>query len=227
MTPEQEQLLIDHLTPFVTPHRMERIREVLPFRTQYITVVLEDIFQSFNASAVLRSCDCFGIQDVHAIESRNAYLPRNEVARGANLWVSLHRHSNTPDCFQYLKEQGYRIVATCPRADISIDELDPADGKIALVFGTERHGLTETARQLADERVKIPMVGFTESFNISVSAAICLHSVSNKLWKLPREQWQLSPEKTQSVYLDYLRSSVRAADSIEKQLFSSPETKHE
>ena len=139
-------------------------------RTRYLTVVLEDIFQSQNASAVLRTCDCFGIQDVHIIENRNPYEINPDVELGSAKWLNMNRYNksghNTLEAFTELRKKGYKIIATSPhKNDLMIQDL-PIEHKIALVFGSEREGLSDIALQNADAFVKIPMYGFTESFNI-------------------------------------------------------------
>jgi tRNA (guanosine-2'-O-)-methyltransferase len=169
--------LADYLSRFVTPDRLERFGEVLAERTRYITVAVEDIYQPHNASAVLRTCDAFGIQDVHIIENRNIYRLNPSVELGTAQWLTLHRHrgpeNNTEAAINHLRSTGYRIVATSPHArQQELEALDLNAGPVAVLFGTEKEGLSETALSLADEYVAIPMYGFVESFNISVSAAL-------------------------------------------------------
>ena len=110
--------LIDHLSRFVTENRLNLINSILERRTRYITLVLEDIYQPQNASAVLRSCECFGIQDIHIIENENEYKINRDVSLGSNQWLNLHYYNkaafNTTDALKVLKEEGYRLVATSP-----------------------------------------------------------------------------------------------------------------
>lgn len=214
--------LYNYLCGFITDERKSRFEEVASCRTRHICVVLEDIFQSHNASAVLRSCDCFGIQDVHIIENRNPYEVNQDVALGSSKWLSLFRYNtlpdNTPSCLESLKNKGYRIIATTPhKNDHTIDTL-PIDGKTALVFGTEMHGLSAKAIAMADDFVKIPMYGFTESFNISVSAALCLFSLTERLRRsgIP---WQLSPEELDILKLEWARTSVKRIETVEAGFF--------
>lgn len=164
-------------------------------RTRHISVLLEDVFQSHNASAVLRSCDCFGVQDVYVVESRNAYCPNGDVSMGSDKWVNYYRHRDIVETYNELRGKGYRIVATLPHEnDTMIGDLDVTQPTV-LVFGTELTGLTQTAIDNADAYVKIPMYGFTESFNISVCAALSLFCLTEKMRKLPPELWQLSEEE--------------------------------
>ena len=171
---------------------------VLQMRTRHLTVVLEDIFQSHNASAVLRSCECFGIQDIHIIQNRYEFEVNPDVVMGATKWLNLHKYqeheNNTTNCLQSLKDHGYRIIATSPHKKEYFPDNIPLDQKTALVYGTEMDGLTDTAKKMADGFMKIPMVGFTESFNISVSVALSIYQLTNRLrsedirWQLPLDQ---------------------------------------
>jgi tRNA (guanosine-2'-O-)-methyltransferase len=207
----------NYLSQFITPERYRRFREVILNRTRHITVVLEDIFQPHNASAVLRTCDCFGIQDVHIIENRNRYRVNPDVALGAFQWLSLSKYNgtqeNTANCLSLLKKNGYQIIATTPHRNNFSPETLPITQKTALVFGTELEGLSEQALALADGYLCIPMVGFTESLNISVSAAIVLYALSSRLrQEIP--DWQLSGRETDEVMHSWLCSSVKHAEKI-------------
>ncbi len=212
--------LIEYLSGFITGNRLGQLKRVLEHRTRYLTVVLEDIYQSQNASAVLRTCDCFGIQDVHIIENRNEYKINPDVALGASKWLSLNyyneKENNTLDAINKLKKEGYRIVATTPHTnDVDLEDFDLNKGKSALVFGTELTGVSEIVLDNADEFMKIPMYGFTESFNISVSAAITLHYLVHEL-KKSSIPWQLSEEETDEIMLGWLRKSIKKSEIIEK-----------
>ena len=207
---------------FVTENRKQRFDEVADKRTRYITVVLEDIFQPHNASAVLRTSDCFGVQDVHIIENKNEYNINPDVALGSSNWLTLKRYNNKKDntsfCISKLKKQGYSIIATTPHVnDCPLEELDLSK-KTAIMFGTEKGGLSELAMEQADSFVKIPMYGFTESFNISVSAALTLFSCTERL-RNSDIQWQLKKEELIDIKLDWVRNSIRKSDLIEKKFF--------
>ena len=215
-----KEKLILYLEQFVTERRLNLISKVLAQRTRYLTVVLEDIFQPHNASAVLRSCDCFGIQDVHIIENRNTYRVNNDVALGSNKWLTLYKYNkeenNTIPALEKLRKQGYRIVATTPHANgIAPWDYDLKKGKTALIFGTELGGLTDCATNLADEFLTIPMVGFTESLNISVTVAILLYQLTGRLRKSD-VPWKLSETETLQLKLQWLKNSISRSDSIEK-----------
>lgn len=218
---EYNQRLTDYLLSFTTDKRRRRMDHVLRQRTRYLTVVLEDIFQPHNASAVLRSCDGFGIQDVHIIENRNRFSPNKEVDMGTSQWLTITRNrpenekSCTLETLQKLKQDGYRIVATTPHTnDTDLEDFDLGTGRTAVVFGTELEGISTEVEEAADEFLKIPMYGFVESFNISVACALTLHHLS---WKLRGSgiEWQLSEEERQQVLLQWLKKTVNNAESLE------------
>ena len=216
--------IIKYLSGFVSEKRLKMLRYVLSFRTRYISVVLEDIYQPQNASAVLRSCDCFGIQDVHVIENRNNFEVDSQVAMGASKWLNIQRYkdssSNTAEAINTLKEQGYRIVATSPHTYTTpLNDFDVKKGKFALMFGTELTGLSDKAIELADEHVLIPTYGFTESLNISNSAAICLQHLSYAV-RNAEIDFALTPIEFNCIFHDWLRKSVRSSQLIEERFVS-------
>jgi len=213
--------LIKHLSSCVTEKRFSLFQKVLHERTRYLTVLLEDIYQSQNASAVLRTCDCTGIQDVHIVEERNSYEINPDVALGADQWLSLHYYNKGEDNIssgvEELKKRGYRIVATSPHTQgTSPETFDLDKGKAAIMFGTELNGLTTRALELADEFIQIPMVGFTESYNVSVSAALSLYVLRKRLESSDLD-WRLKEEERSELLLNWLRTSVKMSEQIERQ----------
>jgi tRNA (guanosine-2'-O-)-methyltransferase len=216
-----EQALIQYLSQFVMPERLSLFYKNLALRTNYLTVVLEDMYQSHNASAAVRTADCFGIQNVHVIENKNSFNVNPDVVRGASNWVTVNRYNgsemNTPFALQKLRKEGYRIVVATPHEhDVDLECFDLTKGKAAIVFGCERPGLTEFAKQEADEFMKIPMVGFTESLNVSVSVAITLHHLTHQLRNHSTISWGLSEEEKQKVLLSWLRMSIKRVDLLEE-----------
>ncbi len=197
---------------------------VLNDRTRYVTVALENIYQPHNASAVLRSCDCFGVQDVHIIENAYQYELNPHVSLGAAQWLNLHRYNtldnNTQECIAKLKSEGYRIVATTPGPEaVSIHDFDVNKGKFALFFGTEKFGLTPEAFAMADEFIRIPMYGFTESFNISVSVSLCLFHFTERI-RVEKADWRLSDDEQTDIYLQWFRNTVTNSEMIERKFHS-------
>jgi tRNA (guanosine-2'-O-)-methyltransferase len=213
-----KQELIDYLNTFVTGRRQQRFNDVLSERTGHFRIVLEDVYQAHNASAVLRSCDCFGIQYVDFIENRNRYKISEEVALGASNWLNISRYNhpeknNTIECIKSLKQQGYKVVATTPhKDDYNIYDL-PIDQKTALIFGTEIDGITKDVFDHADAFVKIPMYGFTESFNISVCAALCMYELTTRL-RRSKINYHISEEEKTDIYFEWLKNSVTSSDLI-------------
>ncbi len=217
--------LINYLSSFAADKRVELFKRKIEDRTRYLTIVLEDIYQPHNASAVLRTSDCFGIQDVHIIENKNKYLLNPDVALGSSKWLNLNQYppktTNTVEVIQKLRNQGYRIVATTPHTnDVNLEEFELSKGKMALLFGTELEGLTREALDNSDEFLKIPMVGFTESFNISVSAAIIMHHLS---WRLRNSSidWKLTESEKNEILLSWLKESIRDGEKIAENYLKS------
>lgn len=213
--------LISFLSEFVTAERLALFNKTLSLRTNYLTVVLEDLYQTQNTSAVVRTADCFGIQNVHVIENKHTFQVNPDVVRGASNWVTVNRHNgaemNTPEALKKLRQDGYRIVVASPHEhDIDLENFDLTKGKVALVFGCERPGLTEWAKNEADEFMKIPMVGFTESLNVSVAVAVAIHHLTHQLRTSTSIDWHLTDNEKQKLLLEWLRTSIKRVDLLEK-----------
>lgn len=196
----------------LTDARWARMREVAAERTRHVCVVLEEIYQGHNASAILRSCDCFGVQDVHAIESRNTFKANDEIALGSSQWLTLRRFGAAAGgrdaCLEALERSGYALAATSlGPGTIPLEEL-PLDQPIALAFGTEKEGISQELLARAKHKVKIPMYGFTQSFNVSVSAALCLHSITTRL-HASQLAWRLSDAEREMLLLEWVVAQTR------------------
>jgi tRNA (guanosine-2'-O-)-methyltransferase len=207
--------ITNHLEEFVSENKQHLIAKVLSERTRHFTVVLEDLFDPHNISAVIRSCDCFGIQDLYITQHLHEYNVNPKIVQGASKWVTLHKFeekaTSTKECFAKLRKEGYRLVGTTPDANnASIDEM-PIDDKTALVFGTELAGLSDFAKGEVDELVHIPMYGFTESFNISVSAALTMQTLVRRL-KLSNVNWSLSESEKLQLKLEWYKRIVKRSD---------------
>lgn len=214
--------MLEKFYEHISDNKRNLFEEIVLNRTRYVTVLLENIFQPHNAAAVLRSCDCFGIQDVHIIENDWKYTPNKEIDMGSSKWIDLHRYNrqdnNTLASIEHLKSRGYRIVATSPHTnDCFIDQL-ALDAPVALMFGTEATGLSDIALQNADAFVKLPMYGFTESYNISVSVALALFSLTERLRKDSDIKWQLSTDEQVDIKLKWTKKVIRSSRQIEKYL---------
>ena len=221
--------LLESLLSCISENKKNKFSEIICHRTRHVTIVLEDIFQPHNASAVLRSCDCFGIQDVHIIENNNVYEDNPDISLGSSKWLTFFKYNkepdNTPFCLTSLKKQGYKIVATTPHENDFTPENFPIDQKFALVFGTELQGLTKNAFDFADAFIRIPMVGFTESLNISVSAALLLFTLTERL-KKSEVDWRLSEEDKIEVKLQWARNTIRKSEIVEREFLKKLKNEH-
>ena len=227
MTPEEEKVF-NHLSQFVSDHTKACVDKVLNQRTRYVTVVLENIYQSQNASAAVRTCECMGLQDVHIIEDTAEYHLNIRVLKGSNKWMNMERYrtkhiNNTENCFNHLRNNGYKILVADPAEDgTSIDDINVSTGKLAIVFGNELNGASSYSLQNADEKIRIPMFGFTESLNISVSVAICLNTILSRL-RLPKTNIGLSQEEKDMIKLIWYRKIVKRSDVLEREFLRTIE----
>ncbi|BAO76853.1 TrmH family RNA methyltransferase [Winogradskyella sp. PG-2] len=205
--------LLEYLETYLTDHRRARFENVLTQRTKHFTVATEDVYQLHNTSAVMRSCDVFGIQEVNIVEEVNSKSIDREIAMGAQKWVDLNRYHTTKSCIEDLKTNGYQIVATTPHGeDCDLIDFDISK-KSSFFFGRETEGLSQQVINNADCFLKIPMVGFTESLNISVSAAIILQYVTAQLRKSDIK-WQLTEEERIEKRFDWIKKTIKNYDDI-------------
>lgn len=206
--------LLNYLQSFLTERRKGLFDKVLQERTYHFTVAVEDVYQLHNTSAVIRSCESFGVQELHVIEEVNAKRIDREIAMGAQKWVDVNRHNTARDCIKQLKEKGYKIVATTPHKNAyKLENFDITE-KAAIFFGRETQGLSDVVLNEADDFIYIPMAGFTESLNISVSAAITLQHIMSKL-KSSNLEWQLSEKELFNKKLEWTRKMIKDIERIE------------
>jgi tRNA (guanosine-2'-O-)-methyltransferase len=215
-----EDKLLQALYSIITPAKIEKFERIAAERTRHVTVAVENLYQEHNASAVMRSCDCFGIQDLHIIEQDNKFSVNRDIALGAGQWVSHHHYTDklnpTTTCIQTLKYRGYKIAATTPHTNAYTINDVPIDQPVAFLFGTEQTGLSEKALDLADYYVKIPMVGFTESFNISVSAALTINTVRTRLESQEYLNWKLSKDEQTRLKIEWCKRIIKNPDDVVK-----------
>ena len=205
--------LLEYLETYLTDNRRERFNKVLAQRTKHFTVATEDVYQLHNTSAVMRTCDVFGMQEVNIVEEVNSKRIDGEIAMGAQKWVDLNRYHTTKSCIEDLKQKDYQIVATTPHAeDCDLIDFDITK-RSCFFFGRETEGLSQQVIDQADCFLKIPMVGFTESLNISVSAAIILQNVTAQLRK-STIQWQLTEEEIIEKRFDWIKKTIKNYDAI-------------
>lgn len=217
-----EEKLLHALYQIITPEKVEKFEQIAANRTRYITVAVENLFQEHNASAVVRSCDCFGIQDLHIIEQTNKFSVNRYIALGAGQWVNHYHYSDpqspTLKCIKSLKEKGYKIAATTPHTDAYTINNVPINEPTVFLFGTEQNGLSEEALEVSDYYVKIPMVGFTESFNISVSAALTMNIIRTRLEQQSEWEWKLSKEEQTKLKIEWCKRIIRNPDLVIKDM---------
>ena len=216
--------LLTYLEGFVTDKRKNLFRNILQDRTRHFTVVLEDIYQQHNSSAVIRSCDIFGIQDVHVIENKYKSKVSRHIAKGSQKWLSFHNYkedkNNTIDCLENIKSKGYQIIATTPHNDSCVLHDFDITKKSAFVFGVEKAGVSDDVMKNADGFLKIPMVGFTESLNISVAAAIILENLTFKL-RNSSVDWKLTKEEQDILYGNWIEKTIKNVDEIKERFIEN------
>ena len=214
-----DEKLLQYFEGYLTEKRKALFKKVLEDRTRHFTVVLEDIFQSHNTSAVVRTCDIFGIQDIHVIENKYNQKVSKHVAKGSQKWLSINRYKsdgdNTKTCLESLKSKGYQIIATTPHNNSCLLEDFDIKKKSAFVFGVEAEGVSDYVKQNADGYLKIPMVGFTESLNISVAAAIILQNITSKL-RNSNSNWKLSNVEKKTLYFNWIKGTIKNVIKIEE-----------
>lgn len=214
LTAEQLGERTRYLAEFMLPERREALARALDNRTDYMTVMTENMFHPQNASAIVRHCEAFGVQNIHTVESLCAFNPNLNIVRGTDKWIDINRHATTAEALGALKAQGYRIVATTPhRESCTPETLDVCRGRFAVVFGTEKQGISDEVVAAADDFLRIPMCGLVESLNVSASAAILIYILSQRMRREVGE-WQLSAERHAELLYRWYRASVKDADAL-------------
>jgi len=205
--------IIEALGPCIVPERRRRLQEVIAQRTYTIVPVLDGLYDHGNVNAVIRSAETLGYQALHQIDSSPAFKRAKRVSQGADKWLDIEHWTEPAPCLDRLKQLGYRILATHFEEARPIHEFDftqPA----AIVFGNEHEGISQAALAAADDRMVIPMAGFTRSFNISVAAALCLYHIREARMRTLGAHGDLSPDEQRALTASYYLRSVTAAESI-------------
>jgi tRNA (guanosine-2'-O-)-methyltransferase len=169
--------IIEALRPQTSDERMERIENVLDARVDSVTVVIENLYDPHNGAAAMRSVEAFGLTTMHFVDPGERFTASSKVTIGCDKWVNSEHHQGIDNCAKAIHEQGGLLYATLPDADLTLEDVDVSK-PVALVFGNEHDGLSERAIEVCDRAVRIPMFGFTRSFNLSVSVALCLSRVT-------------------------------------------------
>lgn len=220
-TPEWYDERTDYMSGFLTGERIQTLRRTLAMRTRYMTILTENTFHPQNASALVRHCEAFGVQDLHTVETMCRFDPSVNIVRGTDKWIDIIRHDSTEEAIASLKASGYRIVATTPhRESCTPETFDVEKGRFCLVFGTEHAGVSPQIISAADEFLRIPMCGMVESLNVSASAAILIYMLSHRM-RLSDVAWRLSEAECSEVMFRWVMSSVRDARRILERRFGA------
>jgi tRNA (guanosine-2'-O-)-methyltransferase len=204
--------LYDLLAEHLTEHKRNLFEHVLAQRTRHVTLVMEDLYQAQNTSAIQRSAESFGVQDLHIIENKHTFSHHRKISKGSSDWLTMHRYNeagmnNTETCLQTLKNKGYQIVVTAlHEKTIALHEVDLSK-KTAVLMGTELTGASEAAMQMADVYMKIPTVGFTESLNVSVASAIIMQHFTHRM-RSENQPWQLTDEEKLHLKVEWAKRSI-------------------
>lgn len=226
MTADQ-QVILDYFQQFMSGHKIDLFEQKVLDRTRHFTLVLEDLFHPHNASAILRTCDCMGIQDVHMIENNHQFKNEKDISLGSRKWLNIQRYNDSdlssPSCINQLKEKGYTIAVLSPHHnDVTIDQY-PVENKTAFILGAEKHGLTEYSLNNADYHVKVPMHGFTESYNVSITAALSMYEMTQRM-RSSSLDWHLSSEEQWRVKLSWTLRTIRSSrDIVKKYVKENPQ----
>jgi tRNA (guanosine-2'-O-)-methyltransferase len=205
---------IDYLSSFMLEERFATLSRALSMRTDYITVLTENMFHEHNASAIVRHCEAFGVQNIHTVENLCPFSPTQNIVLGTDKWIEIHRHTSTAEALASLRKEGYRIVATTPHhKSCTPESFDVTKGKFALVFGTEKTGVTDEVLAEADEFLQIPMCGMVDSLNVSASAAILIYMLSERM-RRECEGWQLDEGRHTRTLYDWCRYAVRDSEYL-------------
>lgn len=211
-THSEKLRFIDYFSEHLTPNKLALFDKAIAERTRHVVAVVENVYAEQNASAILRTVECLGLQDFFVIEEYNKFKVPKKIASGAAKWVNMHRYNKQEHNARYivddLKAKGYKIVCTSPALQTLTPYNIDINDKLAVFFGEEEPGLSLEMMQLADAHMHIPMYGFTESLNVSVSAGIILSTLVQRL-KTSDLAWQLSLEEQADLKLSWMCGAIK------------------
>lgn len=210
---EQLHSIYEYLQQFLTSERLQKIEYFSAQSSDYVLPIMEDVYQFRNAAAIVRSAEACGFHKIVALEKINVFEPNLEVTKGADTWVEVEKLPAKIDSLKEIKNRGYKIVAVSPEKEATPLPEFQINEPVALTFGTEWEGVTEEILDFADETLAIPMYGFTQSFNVSVAAAICFYELKQKLiqQKIPHF---LDDEKSLRMKIRWAVNSIRSGSQI-------------
>ena len=213
MNDPRYQDVYEYMKGFLTEERLSKIEKYAEESSDFVLPVLENIYQFRNAAAIIRSVEACGFHKIAALEEENVFNPNTRVARGADTWMQVEKMPKTMSSLQQIRDKGYKILAVSPEKNaISLPEYELKE-PVALIFGTEMEGVSQEVLDFADETLIIPMYGFTQSFNVSVAAAICMYELKQKLLKLDID-YKLSDEKKLAMKIRWAVNSARSGDEV-------------
>lgn len=215
--------LLQYLQTFLTDNKKELFEKALAQRTRFLVCVMENVIDEHNTNAVIRSCECTGVQDVFIISGGKGFKPAKGVMRGSGKWSTLIRYNEAAghtatQCMLDLKSKGYKIVVTSPHGQaVPLSMLDISK-PVAVCFGHEQTGISQALTEHADEFVKIPMAGFTESFNVSVAAGIILYDITRRI-RNSNVPWNLSEKEKQQLRFEWTWKCLNRPDLLTEEYF--------
>ena len=213
---EQCRERIEYLAQFMLPERLATLQRAVANRTKYMTLLAENMFHPQNASALVRHCEAFGVQNLHTVQSLCKFNPNVDIVRGTDKWIDIHRHNSTAEALAALKSEGYRIIATTPhRESCTPESFDVTKGKFAIVMGPEKTGISDEVMAAADEFMRIPMCGMVESLNVSACAAIIVYMLSERM-RHEVEGWQLTEQEQTRTLYKWIVDTVKDAEPLLK-----------
>ena len=213
----EDAYVLQELYKIITPNKVGLFEKIAPQRSRHLVVGLENIQQDHNASAIMRTMDCLGFQELHLIEKNNNYQFQRDIALGAARWLDVVQHQQEPepvlDAISTLKAKGYRIVATSPHHKANTPQDIDLEQPIALFFGAEKHGISAELEANADSFLHIPMHGFTESYNLSVSAAVVLSALRTRL-EASKQSWLLNEAEQIALKIEWCRRILNGGQQL-------------
>ena len=208
------------LQAYLLPERLERLKEVLANRVVSVTLVLENLHKDLNISAILRTCEFFGIQDIHVVPQPGEGKIFRTLTQGCHKWLTVHRHEDVSTCLNVLKEKGFRVLAGAfGKNALPLDQTD-FSGRVALVFSNELEGANPEVLGQVDGFFVIPMSGFSQSLNVSVAAGIAIHHVLRYKMEKGEALERIPSDETGRILEEWVKKSVKQADAVLKELKS-------
>lgn len=212
------QAKIEELLPRITEHRRDLLFKVVQNRTRHFCMVLEDLFDPHNISAVIRTAEVFGLEDVHVIEEVNPYRINKSILKGSIKWMDIYLHKKRKACLEHLRKKGYRIAVASTNTKNSVLDLD-LSRPTAFYLGSEFTGNHPDTLAAADAEFKLPQYGITESMNVSVAGGVLMCYLDHFMRQKGRETYILPPEERDALLLDWLKRHLNdesASSSVKR-----------